>query len=57
MRNPLSAITQCAESINSSLDDAKLRDGGSDTVFEALSSGLDAAQTIMLVRKIPYSLT
>lgn len=50
MRNPLSAIIQCAESIYSSLDDLAVRDRIEDTVSEALSSALDSAQTITLVR-------
>lgn len=51
MRNPLSAIIQCAESICSSFHDLELQDGISDTMLETLSSGVDAAETITLVRK------
>lgn len=47
MRNPLSAILQCADDITTSL--TKFRHGGERTISdELLASCLDAAQTISL---------
>lgn len=46
MRNPLSAILQCADEISSSLQEA--RDAGLDIDEDLVSNSIDAAQTIAL---------
>lgn len=46
MRNPLSAILQCADEISSTLQEA--RDGGLQVDEELMANSIDAAQTIAL---------
>ena len=48
MRNPLSAILQCADEISSSLSEGKMIGGITPDVMELVESNIDAAQTIML---------
>jgi PAS domain S-box-containing protein len=49
MRNPLSAILQCADEIISTLSEYRARDEGlSPTVKDVFDSSIDAAQTIAL---------
>ena len=48
MRNPLSAILQCADEISTSLLELKVAGGLSDALAEQLESNIDAAQTITL---------
>lgn len=49
MRNPLSAILQCADEISTTLTDYRLRRNSSQKVVEDLiDNGIDAAQTIAL---------
>lgn len=49
MRNPLSAILQCADEISSTLSEYLVRDEGLlQTVKDVLDSSIDAAQTIAL---------
>jgi signal transduction histidine kinase len=53
MRNPLSAILQCADEIATTLSDYGLRDEGlSQPVKDILDSSIDAAQTISLCASI-----
>lgn len=54
MRNPLSAILQCADEISSSLSDFRASEDmikASDKLSDLLDSGIDAAQTIALCGK------
>ena len=48
MRNPLSAILQCADEITSSLHDFKMNSGDNNILIALLDSNIDAAQTITL---------
>lgn len=48
MRNPLSAILQCADEISSSLTNFKLEQPVSEPPMELVDSNIDAAQTIAL---------
>ena len=51
MRNPLSAILQCADEISSSLSEFRVSDEmtkASDKINDLFDSGIDAAQTISL---------
>jgi signal transduction histidine kinase/CheY-like chemotaxis protein len=49
MRNPLSAILQCADEITTTLSEYQTRDEGlSQTVKDVFDSSIDAAQTIAL---------
>jgi signal transduction histidine kinase/CheY-like chemotaxis protein len=46
MRNPLSAIFQCADLISSSLDEVRSKGASRDVLLEALESNVKAAKTI-----------
>lgn len=48
MRNPLSAILQCADEITSTLSEGKGLDGATGDILELIESNIDAAQTITL---------
>ena len=48
IRNPLSAVIQCANSISDSLADGQRAYGDADALFEILKSNVDAADTITL---------
>ena len=48
IRNPLSAITQCADGITGSLNDLMSRDGSLEAATEILKSNIDAAKIILL---------
>lgn len=48
MRNPLSAILQCADGISTSLTDFRARHRTDKPTLEILDSNIDAAQTIVL---------
>ena len=48
MRNPLSAILQCADEISGSLTEFKNNPNGKDIPLNLLDSNIDAAQTIAL---------
>ena len=48
MRNPLSAILQCADEISSSLHDFKSDKNGRQLTMDLVDSNIDAAQTIAL---------
>ena len=51
MRNPLSAILQCADEISTSLSRLRALEDmaqASDTISDLLDSGIDAAHTISL---------
>ena len=51
MRNPLSAIFQCADAIQSSLETCQSRGGSNEALLEALQSNVDAAYTISICAK------
>ena len=48
MRNPLSAILQCADEISTSLAEFKAENGSGDMTSELVDNNIDAAQTIAL---------
>ena len=48
MRNPLSAITQCADSISHSLSEAEDVAGNPSALFQILRSNAEAAESILL---------
>ena len=48
MRNPLSAILQCADEISSSLNDFKSTNGDGQITMDLVESNIDAATTIAL---------
>jgi len=58
MRNPLSAILQCADEISTSLSSYRSGDtDSSERLADILDSGIDAAQTIALCAQHQVSIT
>jgi signal transduction histidine kinase len=51
MRNPLSAIFQCADEIQKSMKACQTRGYSEETLIEALQSNVDAAHTISMCAK------